>query len=269
MTGRDRIVIVGLAVLAILAAGWLLLVSPERQQAAQAQGQVETARQKLQSAQAQVANARTAQTSYSSAYASVVRLGKAVPPQQEVPSLIYELEQASNERSIDFNSITSGSSGGSSAASSTAATAAATGFSQMPFTFIFKGSFFGLAHLLHQIDGFARITAAGGAMSTAAAGAPVPGGVQVSGRLLTIQGVNLALENQSSAGLRSAGSSANGPSGMLTATITATAYVLPAGEGLTGGATAAGPVGSSAAQAASSAASSSSPTSPAVIQGTP
>jgi Tfp pilus assembly protein PilO len=271
MTGRDRIVIVGIAVLAVLAAGWLLLVSPERQKAAQAQSQVETASQKLQSAQAQVASARTAQTSYSSAYASVVRLGKAVPPQQEVPSLIYELEQASNQRSIDFNSITTSSTGSSSASSSTAAAATTAGFSQMPFTFIFKGSFFGLAHLLHQIDGLARITStsAGGTAAASDTGAPVPGGVQVSGRLLTIQGVNLALENQSSAGLHSAGSSSSGPSGMLTATITATAYVLPAGESLTGGATAAGPVASSAAQAASHAASSSSPTSPAVIQGAP
>jgi Tfp pilus assembly protein PilO len=262
MTGRDRLVIVGLAVLAMLAAGWLLLVSPERQKAAQAQGQVESARQKLQSAQSQVADARSAQASYSSAYASVVRLGKAVPPQQEVPSLIYELEQASNQHAIDFTSIMGSSSGSSGAA--VTATATPAGFSQMPFTFVFKGSYFGLAHLLDQIDGFARITAAGGT-TTAAASSSVPGGVQVSGRLLTIQGVSLALENQGSTGSGSGGTS----SGTLSATITATAYVLPASDSLTAGATAAGPAGSSAAQAASSAASSSSPTSPAVIQGTP
>jgi Tfp pilus assembly protein PilO len=264
MTGRDRLVIVGIAVLAILAAGWLLLVSPERKQAAQAQAQVESSRQKLQSAQSQVTSARSAQASYSSAYASVVRLGKAVPPQQEVPSLMYELEQASNQRAIDFTSIM----GSSASAPSATATATPAGFSQMPFTFVFKGSFFGLAHLLSQIDGFARITAAGGsgaAGATTAADSATPGGVQVSGRLLTIQGVSLTLESQSSAGSGSSGTSG----GTLSATITATAYVLPASQSLTAGATAAGPAGTSAAQAASSAASSSSPTSPAVIQGTP
>jgi Tfp pilus assembly protein PilO len=263
MTGRDRLVIVGLVVLGLLAASWLLLVSPERQQAAQAQSQVESARQKLQSAQSEVANARTAQASYSSAYSSVVRLGKAVPPLQEVPSLIYELEQASNQRGIDFNSISTGAgSTGTAASSATAATAQA-GFSQMPFTFIFKGSFFGLAHLLHQIDGFARITAAGA--TDRAAAVSTPAGVQVSGRLLTIQGVSLTLESQSSSS-----SGATNSGGTLSATITATAYVLPPGEGLTGGATAAGPAGSSAAAAASSSATASnSPTSPAVIQGAP
>jgi Tfp pilus assembly protein PilO len=265
MTGRDRLVIVGLAVLGLLAAGWLLLVSPERQQAAQAQSQVEGARQKLQSAQSEVANARTAQASYSSAYSSVVRLGKAVPPLQEVPSLIYELEQASNQRGIDFNSISTSAGSTGTAASSATAAAAQAGFSQMPFTFIFKGSFFGLAHLLHQIDGFARITAAGGTGAATAADASTPTGVQVSGRLLTIQGVSLTLESQSNSGAGAASSA-----GMLSATITATAYVLPPGEGLTGGATAAGPAGTSAAAAASSSATASnSPTSPAVIQGAP
>jgi Tfp pilus assembly protein PilO len=269
MTGRDRLVIVGIAVLAILAAGWLLLVSPERKQAAQAQTQVESARQKLQSAQSQVASARSAQASYSSAYASVVRLGKAVPPQQEVPSLMYELEQASNQRAIDFTSIMGSSSGSSGSAASATATATPAGFSQMPFTFVFKGSFFGLAHLLSQIDGFARITAANGngtaGASTAADSSATPASVQVSGRLLTIQGVNLTLESQGSAGSGSSGSSG----GTLSATITATAYVLPASQSLTAGATAAGPAGTSAAHAASSAAASSSPTSAAVIQGTP
>ncbi len=265
MTGRDRLVIVGIAVLAILAAGWLLLVSPERKQAAQAQTQVESASQKLQSAQSQVASARSAQASYSSAYASVVRLGKAVPPQQEVPSLMYELEQSSNQRAIDFTSIMGSSSG---TAASPTATATPAGFSQMPFTFVFKGSFFGLAHLLSQIDGFARITAAGGGgaagVSTAADSSATPAGVQVSGRLLTIQGVSLTLESQGSS---SGSSGASG--GTLSATITATAYVLPASQSLTAGATAAGPAGTSAAHAASGAAASSSPTSAAVIQGTP
>jgi Type II secretion system (T2SS), protein M len=262
MTGRDRMVLMSVLVLAVLAGGWLLLVSPERKQAAQAQTQIETAQQQLQTAQSQAASERSAEARYASAYVSVVRLGKAVPPLEEVPSLVYELDQATNQRNIEFNSIASGGSGGSSAASSSSTSSATTtatpaAFTQMPFTFIFKGTFFKLAHLLGQIDGFARTTTA------ADASASTPSGVEVSGRLLTVQGVTLAPEVQSSAGSK-------GASGQITATITATAYVLPAGQGLTGGATPSGPAGSSAASAASSAAASSSaPTSPAVIQERP
>jgi hypothetical protein len=262
MTGRDRLVIMTIAVLAVLAGGWLLAVSPERKQAAQAQTQIEGARQQLQTAQAQAASERSAEARYASAYVSVVKLGKAVPPLEELPSLVYELEQASDQRSIDFNSIASSATAGSSAAAEPAGTsAAAAAFTQMPFTFVFKGSFFGLAHLLGQIDGFARITSTSGRSSTASDnGAATPTGVEVDGRLLTIQGVSLAIEGQGSNSKRQSGSE-------LTATITATAYVLPATQGLTAGATPAGPAGSAA--SAASAAASGSPASPAVIEAKP
>jgi hypothetical protein len=260
MTGRDRLVILGVLVLVVLAGGWLLLVSPERKQAAQAQAQIESARQALQTAQAQAASERSAEARYTSAYVAVVRLGKAVPPLEELPSLVYELDQASNQHSIEFNSMTTAST--SSSAAAAASTPGAAAFTQMPFTFIFKGTFFGLAHLLGQIDGFARTTfAKASATSTAAdTRAPAPTGVQVSGRLLTIQGVSLAIESKGGAGATSTSG------GELSATITATAYVLPTGQTLTGGATPTGPAGTAG---ASSAAPASSPASPAVIQGGP
>ena len=261
MTGRDRMVLMGILVLVVLAGGWLLLVSPERKQAAQAQTQIESARQQLQSAQSQAASDRSAEERYASAYVSVVRLGKAVPPLEEVPSLVYELDQATHQRSIEFNSISSqGASGASSTSGSAAATTTAAAFTQMPFTFVFKGSFFQLAHLLGQIDGFARTT------TTADASANTPTGIDVSGRLLTIQGVTLTPEAQSGLG---GSSSPSAIGSKLSATITATAYVLPASQGLTGGATPAGPAAGGDAAAASSAASSSSTTSPAVIQERP
>ncbi len=90
----------------MLGAAWLLVVSPERKKAAKLSTQVSAASAQLATAQGQVANARTAQTQYATAYASIVRLGKAVPPTQEVPSLIYQIAQATNDRNVEFSSIT-------------------------------------------------------------------------------------------------------------------------------------------------------------------
>lgn len=264
MTGRDRIVLMAVVVLVMLAGGWLMVVSPERKRAAEAQTAVQSARGQLESAEQQAASARAAQRRYAAAYSSVVSLGKAVPPADEVPSLIYELEQASNQRSVDFNSITSSATGGAggsgsaaaaSAAATSSAAAASVGFTQMPFTFIFKGGFAGLAHLLGQVEGFALRTNAGG--------------LTVSGRLLTIQGVTITPENGGAAGNKAAGSSAGATSaGALTATVTATAYVLPATQGLTGGATPAGPSAAGATSATSAGSSSSTPATPAVVKAT-
>ncbi len=97
---------------------------------------------------------------------------------------------------------------------------AGAGFTQMPFTFIFNGGFFDLEHLFRQITGFTVHTS--------------DGGLEANGRLLTIQSVKLAPE-----------STTLGKTPKLIGTITATAYVLPASQGLTNGATAAAPAGAS------------------------
>jgi hypothetical protein len=156
-----------------------------------------------------------------------------VPTSQEVPSLIVQLAQATNEKQVEFSSITSGGSSGSSSSATPSA-----GFTAMPFTFVFNGSFFDLYDLFQQLNRFTLRTSSGA--------------VQVSGRLLTIQGVQLAPQTSSG--------SAEKSSGRLTGTITATAYVLPASQAAAG-ATDTSPTG---AQTTSGSTSSSSAT-PAVI----
>jgi len=184
-----------------------------------------------------------------------VSLGKAVPPGREVPSLVYQLAQASNQKHVEFSSIVSGSGASSSGSSSSAASAtpapaaALAGFTQMPFTFVFNGTFSDLYHLFQQLDRFTVRTASGG--------------LEVNGRLLTIQSAKLA-----PATTGAEASSGKGGAEQLTGTITATAYVLPAAQGLTGGATSASPSGSagSSTTVASSAAGASSPTAPAIAR---
>jgi hypothetical protein len=264
MTTRDRLVLMTIVVLGVLAAGWLMEVSPERGKAATLDSQVSAAKAQLATAESQLAEAKGAQAQYGTAYASLVRLGQAVPADQQVPSLVYELDQASNGKSVEFNSITSGVSGSSSSpspassssSSSAANAAASTGFTQMPFTFIFEGTYVDLYHLLNQVQGFTVQSAAGA--------------IHVSGRLLTIQGASLEQSNSGSEGAAKPGaknpSAKESEQSKLKGTITATAYVLPAGQGLTGGATSAGPAGASATVQTASGPSASHPsTAPAAV----
>jgi len=147
VTTRDRLVLIGVMALALLAAVWLLAVSPERSKASKLNSEVSTASAQLASAQGDAASARASEQRYSAAYSSVVSLGKAVPASEEVPSLMYQLAQATNQKHVEFNSITTGGGVGSSSSTSsaasttTAAAAASAGFTQMPFTFVFGGSF--------------------------------------------------------------------------------------------------------------------------------
>ena len=276
MTTRDRLVVTVIAALAVLGAAWILVVSPERKQAAKLQAQVNAASSALAGAESEAANARQAQARYAAAYASVVALGKAVPPGEEVPSLIYQLAQASNEKNVDFASIQTGSgsgtgagggsstgagsgsgtgagsgpgtgAGGRTAASGSAGGASgAAGLNQMPFTFVFNGTFPSLYKLFQQLNGFTVRTTSGQ--------------LKISGRLLTIQGVKLA----PAIGVGSARTA----NGQLSGTITATAYVLPASQGLTGGASPNAPAGTTT-TTASSGSGASSPSAPAIARVTP
>ena len=50
MTGRDRIVVVVLAALAVVAAAWLLVLAPEREKASKLGAEVSTAQSQLSAA---------------------------------------------------------------------------------------------------------------------------------------------------------------------------------------------------------------------------
>ncbi len=210
MTLRDRLVITVVAVVAIVAAAWVLVVSPERKQANQLSGQVASAKAKLVSAESKLATARQAATRYASAYGSIVSMGKAVPTGQEVPGLVYELSQAAKRQGVKFESISvstgvgaaTPAASGSSAAAGAAASAADAGFAQVPFTLIFSGSFSSIEHMLHGLTQLATRTPAGA--------------LEVNGRLLTVEAVTF-----------SSSSGEKGQRNQLTATVTATAYQLP------------------------------------------
>ena len=250
MTTRDRLMLIGILALAVLLGAWFTTIAPERERAAKISAEVETARQQLASAESAADSAKNAQAQYSSAYTSLVSLGQAVPASAETPALIYTLDKATHSRNVSFSSITAGASGGASSSSSAAATTAAqnTTFSQEPFTFIFNGSFVDLYKLLDQLEGFTVQTSSGA--------------LHVNGRLLTINSVSLA--PSSSGASTSASSKSKSP--RLTGTISATAYVLPAGATPLAGATPSSPAG---ATTASSTSSSGSAVTPAVVKATP
>jgi hypothetical protein len=253
MTARDRLMLVGMLALAILAGGYLLVVSPERKQAAKISGEVASARQALQSAETQAAEASSARTRYASAYASLVSIGPAVPASDETPSLVYALASATHQRNVEFESITSGGGPSGSASTPASASSASTGaasatFSQEPFSFVFTGSFVDLYKLMDQLEGFTNQTRSGT--------------LQVNGRLLTIDGIQLAAGTpQSAAGSGSKAASKE----ELKVTVTATAYVLPPGQTPLGGASPVGPAGATPASTGGA----SSPASAAVIKAGP
>jgi hypothetical protein len=233
VTQRDRIVVSVLAGLALLAAFWFLALAPKRKTANDLGDKLSTAQQQIDSARSAAAGYRAAKASYRSDYATVARLGKAVPTDDDVPSLVYQLESAAKHTDVDFRAVkltATASSAGSpppapAATGSAPATQSATatlppgasvgsaGFPTMPFSFTFKGNFFHLSTFFDRLQRFIvakRKT------------------LLVSGRLLTVDAISLS-------------SADDFPN--MQANVSATAYLLPADEGLTDGASTESPTG--------------------------
>lgn len=220
MKARDRMFLTGLVAAALLVGFYLLLVSPERHKASTLGSQLSAAQQQRTDALSQVQAAQAAQTQYPSAYANVVRLGKAVPPSDDTASLVYQLDNTTcaNCR-VDFQKITAGSSSAPASPAGVAASPAA--FAPLPFQFTFTGGFFELYHYFRKVTNYTRING---------------NRLDVTGRLLSIQGFSVT-----------------GQGGALTADISATAYTLPSGQALTGTATPSGPAAVPAANGAGAA----------------
>ena len=245
MSTRDRTILGVVCLVVAIVAPYLLVISPKRAQASKLQTQINAVQAQLASVQQQLAEGERARAAFASSYTTLVRLGEAVPTDDNTPSLIYQLQAAAKQTGIQFQSLTfnAGQGGGSSSSNSSSAAAGAlppgatvgpAGFPVEPFTFTFTGNFFHLANFLGRLQKFVTATNKK---------------VSVSGRLMSLNGITFAPNTTSSA--------------QIQATIAATTYLLPASEGLLNGATPSGPAASTTQTVSNPSPSSSAP--PAVV----
>lgn len=277
MTARDRTVVMVLALLAVVGLVWFAIVGPRHKQYSAASTELTAAQDQLATAEQSLQSGQVAKEGYDADYSQVAQLGKAVPVDDEVPSLVYQLNSAADDNKIDFRSIklSSGAGAGSAPAPAPAATPAAggtsttsttdttattpaapaaataapatnvaaatlppgasigeAGFPTMPFDFVFDGSFFDMSSFLRQLEEFTDVN---------------KDSLEVRGRLLTINGIAI--------------SSSRKGFPKIQAGISATAFLLPADQGLTNGATPDSPATPQAASATPGAAGST-PSSP-------
>jgi Tfp pilus assembly protein PilO len=193
MTTRDRKILLVLAGLAVLAGFWFLVLQPKRTQAKELSAQIVAQQERLQTAQQTVAQGMQDKAGHARDTATVAQLGAAVPADDDLPSLLYQLDAASQNADVEFDSLVrAGGTGGSSSSSSSSSTSGSTGsasaslppgatvgtagLATLPFTFEFTGSYFDLRRFVGDLQGFVR---ADGEK------------VSVRGRLLTVDGIAL------------------------------------------------------------------------------
>lgn len=250
MSTQRNTILIGAIVAVVAAAGfWFLVLGPKQDRAAELGAQVDAARGTLAQTRQEAEALKSAKGSFGSDYTSVVKLGKAVPTDDDVRSLMVQLDAAAKRSGVDFRTIQLN--GGTGTATPPAATAGAAadqattatlppgatvgtaGFPTMPFSFEFAGQFFTLSDFFARLDRLVRVD---------------DQSIKVSGRLLTVDAFTLK----------------PGAGGFpaVTASIGATAYLLPGANGAALDAVAATPAGSTAAAPAGTTASTPAATTP-------
>jgi Tfp pilus assembly protein PilO len=238
MTSSNRLILAMLAVAALAVAFWMLALSPKREEAKELGVQVEELKASLAQHEAEVAEGEEARDEFAANYQELVVMGKAVPGDDDTASLLVQLNRIAGRAGVRFSGVTLTSEGdeapepaapteGSTGTSSTqvsptevaastlplGATVGPAGLAAMPYTLSFSGDFFEMADFIKGLDSLVKTENEK---------------VAVSGRLLTISG--FALTADSNRGFPH-----------LEATFGVTTYLTPPDQGVTAGATPAGP----------------------------
>jgi Tfp pilus assembly protein PilO len=234
MSSNNRLIAATLAVVALGAAFWIMVLSPKREEAKELGAQVETLEVSLAQHQAEVVEAEAAREEFPTEYQRLVVLGKAVPGDDDVASLLVQMNRISAAAGGTFRDIKLTAAGGEAPAAPPAAAAEAApvsatevaasllplgaaigpaGLAVMPYEVTFDGNFFDVADFIKGLDSLVKTGEEE---------------VEVDGRLVTIDG--FTLEADPNEGFPA-----------LQAGFALTTYLTPPSEGVTAGATPATP----------------------------
>jgi hypothetical protein len=220
MTRNNKIVLGVVVAAAALAAYWMLLLSPKRQEASDLGTQVTQKQQSVDAAETMVSQYAKQRDAYKVNYATLVRLGKAVPGDDDMRSLMVQIDDAAHTSGVDFRTINVGGGGGAPTVGGGpgvvvppgAVPVGAGGFSAMPFKFTFTGRFDNLGGFFSRLEHFVTVQ---------------EDKVRVTGRLMRVESITLE--------------PAAGGYPQIQATVGASSYLAPTAKGVSGGSTAAAP----------------------------
>ena len=215
---NTKVLIPVVAAVAAIAAFWFLVLAPKRDEIAKLDTDIAAQEQAAQQSAMLVAQYGKAKQNYRANYTTIARLGKAVPADDDVRSLLVQLDDAAAKSKVTFRSMTLAGGSSSSPTGTTASTTPGTlapapgtvpvgsaGFSAMPFNFSFSGSFFTLSDFFSRLERFVTVQ---------------NDKIDVTGRLLLLGSIAVTPDSSDL--------------GSLQAQIGAVSYLVPPTEGVAG-----------------------------------
>ena len=228
MSSNDRTILLVVPLVAALVAFWFLLIAPKKDEASKLEDQITQLQSQVSDQQAAVQAGESARKNFPRDYHRLVVLGKAVPVDDQTASFLVQVQKIADDTGVNFQTINlSDNATAASAAPTTApatessaallpigSTVGAAGLPTLPYELTFTGgNYFQIANFMAGVDALVKTK---------------KNRIASDGRLVTIDAFDLSADGTV-------------PFPKLLATLNVTTYVTPADQGLTGGATPAGP----------------------------
>jgi hypothetical protein len=169
VTRSNKILLSVVALGAAIAAFYFFVLSPKREEVAKLDTDIAAQQAAVEQARLTLAGYEQAKRTYKKNYATLARLGKAVPTDDDVTSMMVQLEGTADRSGVNFEKIELGTGLGGSTTAPQAATTPAAGqlasapgavpvaggvLSAMPFGFSFSGSYFDLTAFFGRLEHF-------------------------------------------------------------------------------------------------------------------
>ena len=132
------LIVAGLIV--VVALVWFFVLSPMRNDIASTEDAIQTEQTRLAAAQAELAQANVTRQEGSRIQARLLELAKMVPPSEEIPSLLLQIQALADQSGITFMAITPGD------------LIQSNGFRILPLQVEFAGTFFPLNDFMYRVE---------------------------------------------------------------------------------------------------------------------
>jgi hypothetical protein len=171
---NNKLLLVLLAAAVASAGFWFGVLAPKRQEADTLQTSISAKQDELARSQQQMATYEKARAAYKANYAKLVALGKAVPADDDVRSLMVELDSVAGDANVEFQKVNVGGDSPTTTPATTSTTSGTgpngplasapglvpvgtSGVSALPFSLTFDGTFLNVSNFFSRLDRFVAV----------------------------------------------------------------------------------------------------------------
>jgi len=150
---RQWMILTTLGVVGVMAAGWFLLVSPQRSHATELRGEASTVEQTTNGLRSQIAQLKQQQKGETAQQRELERIAAQIPDNPQLPTLIRELSAAAKDAGVSLESLAPGEPTLATATTpGTTAAAATSPLASIQVTISVTGTYFNVESFMRSLE---------------------------------------------------------------------------------------------------------------------